>query len=214
MKLYFNPLSNYSQKVLIALYEKGIEFTPEIVNLFNPERKAEYKKLNPLGKVPYMVLDEQDDYPVPESTSIIEYLDQKYEQGPKLIPSDPDAARQTRFFDRMNDLYVSNSFGTLFFGAMKPADKQDAEAMANAREKLDICYGHLDTMLGQNTWLGGDQFTMADCSLIPALGYLRQTYPYDKYKNLTAYWNRAAERPSVARVLKEAEPFLAKMMGG
>lgn len=213
MKLYFNPLSTYSQKVLIALYEKGIEFEPEIVNLFSPEGKAEYKKISPIGKVPLMILPEKDGWQVPESTSIIEYLDQKYDEQPKLIPSDPDAARQTRFFDRMNDLYVANSFGTIFFGAMKPADKQDAEAIAGAKEKLDICYGHLDTMLEKNTWLGGDAFTMADCSLIPSLGYLRQTYPFEKYKNLTAYWNRAAERPSVARVLKEAEPWLAKMMG-
>ena len=35
MKLFYNPISTYSQKVLIALYEKGIEFEPEIVNLMD-----------------------------------------------------------------------------------------------------------------------------------------------------------------------------------
>lgn len=213
MKFYYQPLSTYSQKALIALYEKGIEFTPEIVNLFEPEGAKEYRKLYPIGKVPLLVLDEPEGYQVPESTSIIEYIEQKFDQGTKLIPNDPDQARQARFFDRMNDLYVSNSFGVLFFGARKPPEKQDADAMNNAKEKLDICYGHLDKMLGENTWLGGTHFTIADCALIPSLGYLRMVYPYEQHKHLTAYWNRAAERPSVARVLKEAEPYVAKMMG-
>jgi glutathione S-transferase len=36
MKLYYNPLSTYSQKVMIAFNEKGLAYEPEIVNLMSP----------------------------------------------------------------------------------------------------------------------------------------------------------------------------------
>ena len=39
MKLYYHPLSSFAQKVLIALYEKGIEFESEIVNLMDPDSR-------------------------------------------------------------------------------------------------------------------------------------------------------------------------------
>jgi glutathione S-transferase len=49
---------------------------------------------------------------------------------------------------------------------------------------------------------------MADCAAAPALGYCRMVYPFTKHKNIMAYMNRLAERPSFQRVLKEAEPYL------
>ncbi len=52
MKLYYHPLSTYSQKVLIALYEKDIEFTPEIVNLMDAEDHSRYRETYPMGKAP------------------------------------------------------------------------------------------------------------------------------------------------------------------
>ena len=54
---------------------------------------------------------------------------------------------------------------------------------------------------------------MADCAAAPCLAYLRRVYPYEQHKHLSAYAARLMERPSFARVLKEAEPYLAKMMG-
>jgi len=102
VKLYYNPLSTYSQKTLIALYEKQVAFEPVIVNLMSPEGQAEYEKLYPIGKVPMLVLD--DDYKIPESTIIIEYLEGHVQSGTRLIPEGTDAARQVRFMDRMSDL--------------------------------------------------------------------------------------------------------------
>ena len=51
MKLYYMPVSTYSQKVLLAFYEKGIEFESEIVNLMNPEEAANYREIHPFGKI-------------------------------------------------------------------------------------------------------------------------------------------------------------------
>jgi len=52
MKLYYNPLSRYSQKVLIAFYEKQVEFEPIVVNVMTPESRAAYEQIYPLGKIP------------------------------------------------------------------------------------------------------------------------------------------------------------------
>ena len=45
MKLYHHPISTYSQKVLIALYEKGLDFEREIVQLMDPEKRTEYREV-------------------------------------------------------------------------------------------------------------------------------------------------------------------------
>ena len=59
MKLYYHPLSGYSQKVIVAFYEKGLSFDGEIVELMNPEAKAAYMKdVYPIGKVPLMIATE------------------------------------------------------------------------------------------------------------------------------------------------------------
>src|SRR4051794_38545067 len=103
MKLYFHPVSSYSQKVLVAFYEKNVPFAPEIVE-FTESGRAEYLKINPLGKIPFVVAD--NGHKVPESSIIIEYLDGHFDSGTRLIPADKDLARQTRFHDRLSDLYL------------------------------------------------------------------------------------------------------------
>jgi len=52
MKLYYHPLSSYSQKKLMAFYEKGCGFEPVLINLMDEKGKEDYKKIYPMGKVP------------------------------------------------------------------------------------------------------------------------------------------------------------------
>lgn len=208
MKLFYNPISSYSQKVLIAFYEKGIKFEGSIVNLMDPAARTEFMKVNPLGKVPFMELPEKN-WQVPESSIIIEYVDRHFPTGTKLIPDDPDLARQTRMRDRFFDLYVNEPVGKIFFDGMRPAGCSDAFGVERARETIERALAMVDNEIGNRTWAMGDDFTMADCSAAPALGYCRMIQPYDKFKNVTAYYNRLAERPSVQRVMKEAAPLLA-----
>ena len=210
MKLYYNPMSTYSQKVLMAFYEKDVAFEPMLVDLMNPEKKAEYKKIYPFGKAPCLV--RSDGWMIPESSIIIEYLEGAFSTGTKLIPEDKDLARQTRFFDRMADLYVNDSVGTLFFGSLRSPEQQSEsyfkERMQTMRNNLDVSYAAIHKTLEGKTWMMGDAFTMADCSLIPALGYARKTYPFDQYKNIVSYFGRGVERLSYQKVLKEATPLL------
>src|SRR4249919_2720021 len=102
LKLYFHPLSSFCWKVLIALYENGTPFEPHIVDLSNPIAAAEFKQIWPIGKFP-VLRDDVGDRTVPESSIIIEYLDQHYPGETRFLPADPDLARQTRMRDRFFD---------------------------------------------------------------------------------------------------------------
>ncbi|HEY8072963.1 MAG TPA: glutathione S-transferase family protein [Labilithrix sp.] len=195
MKLYYHPLSTYSQKTLIALYEKGASFEREIIDLTSAEKRAEFKKFYPLGKVPVLV---DGDKFIPESSIIIEYLEGAIAGGTRLIPEDRETARKVRFHDRTNDLYLDEPAVNVLF-------ERD---VAKAKETLDVTYRFLDKHLDKRSWLVGETFTMADCAAAPALGYLRQVYPFATFSNVDAYWNRIAERTSVRRALDEAKPYL------
>jgi glutathione S-transferase len=205
MKLYYNPLSTYSQKVLIAFNEKGLAYEPEIVNLMSPDGRAAYEKVNPICKVPF--LKASGDWVVPESTTIIEYLEDKFPKTPRLIPAaGGDAARQVRFMDRMADLYFNDPIVELLFQKLG-FRAQDEERAARSRKYIGISYEHFDKRLKAQTWMCGDTFSMADCAAIPALFYAQVVSPFDGHVNVLAYWRRAQQRPSYAKVKAEFEPI-------
>lgn len=185
MQLYYHPRSPYSHKVLIALAEKRVAFEPMIVK---PTDEA-FAKLTAIKKVPLLVVD--DGWKVPESTIIIEYLEGHFSSGTQLIPEDRDRARQTRFHDRIADLYLTEPVLSLVF------KQGDADAAHARIESMLVGY---DEQLSKRAWVMGDGFTMADCSLIPTLRYARDVHPFERHKNVVAYFARALERPSVKGV--------------
>lgn len=201
MKLYYYPRSTYCQKVLLAFYEKEVAFTPVVLYPGDPTERAELLTKTPLGKVPLLVLD--TGWKVPESTTIIEYLD-THAGGPRLIPQDADLARQTRFHDRITDLYVTESYRTLVQEATA------TDRVGKARERIDAILTGFDNHLASRRWVMGDAFSLADCSLIPTLVHYGHAHPFTRFANVSAYVNRAVERPSVARVLREHEAHAAK----
>jgi glutathione S-transferase len=204
MKLYYAPLSTYSQKALLAFYEKGIPFEPQLVDLMSPEGKAAYEKINPIGKVPF--LKPREDWQVPESTSIIEYLEDNFPGTPQLIPDERHAARQVRFMDRMSDLYYNEPVVELLFQKIgfRP---QDEEKAARACQYVAITYGFWDKAFASRTWLCGQSFSMADCAAIPPMYYAQLAAPFNDHPHVVAYWNRVQERRSYRKVKAEFEPI-------
>mgnify|MGYP000932420172 CR=1 FL=1 len=83
-------------------------------------------------------------------------------------------------------------------------------ASAEAREKIETALGMVEHEMQSKTWAMGDSFTMADCAAAPALFYANQVSPFAKsHPHAFAYYERLMQRPSYARVQKEAEPYLA-----
>jgi glutathione S-transferase len=211
LKLYFHPLSSFCQKALVALYENDTPFERHIVDLLNEESAAAFKKIWPIGKFP-VLRDDAKERTVPESSIIIEYLAQHYPGKAQLIPADMDLARQMRLRDRFYDLYVNGPMEKIVTDKRRPAGKSDPYGVEEAKALLQTAIGLVDRDMEGRTWVMGDAFTMADCAAAPSLFYADMVMPFrDTHKNAAAYLARLMERPSFARAVKEAQPYLALM---
>jgi glutathione S-transferase len=208
LRLYMHPLASFCQKVLIALYENGAPFTPHLVDLGDEAAAAAFKALWPIGKMP-VLRDEARDRTIAESSIIIEYLDQHYPGATRLIPADPELALQARFGDRFYDLHVHEPMQKIVTDRLRPAGANDPHGVQQARALMHTAYGMIEEAMESRTWAAGDAFTMADCAAAPALFYANKVAPFgETHRRVAAYFGRLMERPSFARAVREAEPYL------
>lgn len=207
LTLYLHPLSSYCHKALIALYEKDAPFKPHLVNLGEEKSRAEFKAIWPVGKFPVLRDGERI---VPESTVIIDYLEQHYPGPVKLIPDAPEAARDIRAIDRFYDLHIHTHMQKIIGDRIRPADKKDPYGVEQARTAMNTALAMVEKDMGARAWAAGDAFSLADCAAAPALFYIDKAIAplSGPYPHLAAYLERLKARPSYARALVEAEPFM------
>jgi glutathione S-transferase len=207
LTLHYHPLSSFCWKVLIALYENDIPFTPNPLDLSDPAERAALLKLSPIGRFP-VLQDHARNEVVPESSVIVDYLDSHYRARTGLIPDDADSARQTRLRDRFYDLYLHLPMQKIIGDRLRPADRKDPHGVEEARAQLRSSYRIIDGQMAPGGWAMGEHFSLADCSATPPLFYGNMVLPFgDEHRNLRAYFERLKARPSVARVMQEAEPY-------
>lgn len=207
LTLHFHPLSSFCWKVLIALYENDIPFTPNSVNLGDPAERAALLKLWAIGKFP-VLRDDARGETVPESSIIIDYLDRHYRGRTRFIPEDVDAAWQTRLRDRFYDLYLHLPMQKVMGDRLRPDGSKDPHGVAEARAQLRTSYAMIEQQMAHGGWAMGGEFGLADCAALPPLFYGNMVEPFGAaHGNVTTYFERLKARPSVARVLKEAEPY-------
>jgi glutathione S-transferase len=212
LTLHFHPLSSFCQKVLIGLYELDVPFRKRIVDLLDETERTEFLKLWPLGKFP-VLRDDARGVTLPETTIILEYVDSRFAPG-RLIPSDPELARECRLRDRFFDLYVNVPMGKIVTDKLRPDDQRDGYGVSQARRQLETAYRIADDWMREAPWAAGDAFSLADCAAAPALFYANQVVPFDSTApHLAAYFARLVARPAFARVLTEARPYLAMFPG-
>ena len=211
LTLYFHPLSSFCQKALIAFYENDIPFTPHVVNFLDEASATAFRKIWPIGRFP-VLRDEARDRTIPESSIIIEYLAQHYPGRTQLVPANGDAARQMRLRDRFFDLYVNVPVGKVVTDRLRPPGRNDSHGVEEAKALLRTSLGMIEQEMAKKTWAMGDSFTMADCAAAPALFYADKVIPFgETHKNAAAYLARLMARPSYARALEEAKPYLKLM---
>lgn len=201
--LYQHPFALFCWKALIALYERDIAFEPALEG-----DRSEIAALWPPASIPLLV---DDGFVVPESSTIVEYLD-RYGDAPPLLPAERDLALQARIWDRVVDGLVALPVQRIVADALRAPDAKDPLALGQARGALDLAYALLDRQLhgrGPESWLAGVAFTLADCAAAPALHYADVVHELDRgaYPALGAYYDRLLARPSVRRVVDEARPY-------
>ncbi|MGO1072028.1 glutathione S-transferase family protein [Lysobacter sp. CA199] len=207
LHLYSHPLASFCHKVLIALYEQGTPFENHLVDLGDPDAKADFLELWPVGKMP-VLRDQARDRTVPETTVIVEYLQQHYPGARPLLPADEDARLHVRLWDRFFDLYVQTPMQKIVADRRRADDEKDPRGVAEARATLATAYGMIERQAGEHGWICGEDFSLADCAAAPALFYAGIVEPFAReHTRLAGYHDRLMDRPSVRRTYSEARPY-------
>jgi len=208
MRLLSSMLSPFAARVRLAIHAKSlpVEVVPANMWLSGGVKSPEYLAINPIGKVPTLIL--ADGSALPESDTIVEYLADVFPQA-GLRPADPQAAARGRLLARIFELYVlSPGWGTMF-GQLFAASRDEA-AIDAAVGKMDEGLGHLARHLNEEGCAVSPEITTADCALVPFLFFQRRLVTYlgrddlaAKHPRLAAYVRRMDELAPVQRVLTE-----------
>ena len=197
--LYHDIPSSNSDRVKIALAEKGLNWNGIRVRLANREQKQpEFLKLNPYGKIPVLV---EDGKVLFESCIINEYLDEKY-PNPPLMPKDPYLRGRGRVLIDYALNYAHAPYWDLRGEMRKPAAERDQNIIDEKRRTLRELLQYLETALGDEAFFLGE-FSLTDIAILPRL--LRaETYgalPAPALPRLGAWLERMKARPSVQAIL-------------
>ncbi len=209
LQLYSLPTPN-GVKVSIMLEEIGLAYEPHTINIgANETWTEEFLSLNPNGKIPAIIdPDGPDGKPLAlfESGAILLYLAEKSGQ---LLPKDAGRRYETIQWVFFQMAAVGPMFGQLgFFHKFAGREIEDKRPLERYRAESKRLLGVLETRLEGRQWIMGDEYTIADISL---LGWVRnlvgfygagELVDYETLKNVPAWLERGLARPAVQRGLE------------
>ena len=207
-------LSNYYNKVKLALLEKGVPFTEETVKTGSKDEAV--LGASPLGKIPFL---RTGNGTLCESEAIVEYLEERYPQPP-LMPADPWQRAKIRelvtFIDLHLELVVRDLYPKAFFGGTV----SDASA-ARVRTLLEKNIAGFKRLARFSPYVAGDTFTLADCAAWPSLPLVgmatKIVYGDDLLAGAGIDWKAYAklvgERPSAQKVAEDRKLEQARLAG-
>ena len=201
IKLYDFPQSPNCQKVKLVLAEKELSYETVFVDLMNnAQRSADFLRLNPYGKVPVLIDEDEVIY---DSTIINEYLDDEYPHPP-LMPTGSDERARARLFEDFADNSFIPQSNVLATELSKAADEIDQERIQRYRSDLVRVLEFLDRHLEGKEYLV-QEFSLADVAFVPrllVLAPLGVTVP-ESLTNVMAWIERLGQRPSVQKLQHE-----------
>jgi len=214
VKLYDLALSPFAARVRLQVYAKGLEV--ERVEPPGGLASEAYKRINPIGKVPALELE--DGSVLPESSVIAEYLEDRFPE-PSLRPTDAATRARMRLLVHFSDLYLVPPLVALF-GQVNPAQR-DAKVVADRLAELRPRHDQLAGFLRPGPFAVGGAPSLADCALFPLYFFATRLHPLlgDKdptaeRKPLATWWEGVRKHPAVVRVDEELAKALAAAMGG
>ena len=213
LKLCGFHVSNYHNKVRIALMEKGVQFE-EDPRCF-PSQKEDFLARTPMGKVPWIELD--DGRRLAESEVITEYLEDAYPQKP-LLPKEPFARAKVRelitFIELHIELVARRLYGQAFFGKGPVPDSSRESIERELTKGLRALKG----LAKFSPYIAGAELTLADCaayvhlpvvSICTKLVYGRDLL--EAIPEVKPYIKMLGERPAFAKVSEDRKAAQAEM---
>jgi glutathione S-transferase len=211
LKLCGFSVSNYYNKVKLALLEKNIPFTEESVMTKSTDEAV--LSASPLAKIPFIRTQHGS---LCESQVILDYLEAAYPQTP-LLPADPFAAAKVRelitFIDLHLELVARDLYPQAFFGGTVSESSQ-----ARVRQQLEKNIAGFKRLAKFAPFVAGDSFTLADCAAYASLPLVGMATKVVYGEDLLAaagvdykpYLKLLGERPSVQRVAADRKAATAK----
>jgi glutathione S-transferase len=211
LALYGFPISNYYNKVKLALLEKNAPFTEEFVHPKDVD--AAVYAMSPLGKIPFIRTQQGA---LCESQAIMEYIDAAF-PVPALMPTDAFEAAKVRelitFIDLHLELVARELYGQAFFGGTASESTQ-----ARVKKQLDKNIAAFKGLVKFSPFVAGDSFTQADCAAfasLPVIGMATKAV-YGEDLLLAAgidykpYIKMVGERPSAKKVMEDRKAAQAR----
>ena len=182
LTLYDAARCPYCARARIALAEKGLEYEAMEVDL--SDRPQWIYEKNPTGRVPVI---EEDAWILPESSVILEYLEERYPEPPLLPPDPADRALARVWIFRHDDF-------TKPYYALRREEE-------GAAEKFDEQLAKLEDALSRQAWLTGAEYGLADIAYVPWMLRARDMLgvSLDGFPAVREWLARLEERPAVAR---------------
>jgi glutathione S-transferase len=202
MKLFYAPGSS-SLLPHIVLYEAGLPFAAVKVNEHTKviERGGDYRKVNPLGYVPALVLD--DGTLLTEGAAIVQYI---ADQVPSKNLAPPNGTIERTKLQSWLNFFSSEmhkgGFSPLFYKGVPEEGKNVFRARLTAR------FTHLDEHLRGNEYLMGRDYSVADAHLFVVSNWAGWVnFDLSPYANVASYRERIGGRIAVRAAL-EAEGLI------
>jgi glutathione S-transferase len=212
LKLCGFHISNYHNKVRIALLEKGVPFEED--TSCTPSQKEEFLVRSPIGKVPFLELG--DGRRLSESEVIAEYLEEAYPHKP-LLPKDPFERAKVRelitFMELHVELVARRLYGQVFW--KRPV----SDEVKTATEK-DLAKGirALKTLVRFDPYIAGKDLTLADCAAFVHLPLVSLATRHglgrdflDEMPQVKPYLKMLGERPAFQKVNEDRKAAQAAL---
>lgn len=182
LTLYDAARCPYCARARIALAEKGLEY--EVLEIDLSDRPQWIYEKNPTGRVPVI---EEDAWILPESSVILEYLEERYPEPPLLPPDPADRALARVWIFRHDDF-------TKPYYALRREEE-------GAAEKFDEQLAKLEEALSRQAWLTGAEYGLTDIAYVPWVLRARDMLgvSLDAFPAVREWLARLEERPAVAR---------------
>ena len=196
MKLYYSP-GACSLSPHIVLHEAELQHETVMVSTKSHKLQdgTDYYGINPLGYVPFLVLDSGDT--LREGPAIVQYLaDLAPEKN--LAPANGTVARyHLQEWLNFISTEVHKGFGPLF----NPATPEDYKPLARANLLKRLAW--VNEQLANKSYLMGDQFTVADAYFFTVTGWAQFVgLDISELENIQAYRERILARPAVQAAMK------------
>ena len=206
------PVSNYYNKVKLALLEKGVPFTEEYAATHSKDEAI--LGASPLGKIPFIRTEQGG---LCESQAILDYIETAFPQPP-LLPADTFAAAKVRelttYIDWHLEIVARQLYGSAFFGA-EPLSEGN---LARIRKQLETNIAAFKRLARFSPYVAGEHFTQADCAAfanLPLVGMAsKASFGEDlllaggvDYKG---YIKFIGERPTAQKVVADRKAAQAK----